>query len=267
MKKTILNIGVAILAILVLSAFTINDVETDPKSKSLLEALAKVNGGWQKIASKKDVEFTYRYHDLTKGTDLSTERYIFDGEASWAEYRNLHTANIMTDSKGVVKQNTVKGVTNITLNGEKVTDEKNVGTATFFRAVNFYWLTMMYKLEDPGTVHKYIGKENINGIDYDKISLSYDAKTTGKEVNDEYILYFNPETHLVDLFFFSLPAWGINKPVLRMELGYNKIEDVLIATSRKVFAPNPEGKYSLLGVFSTTDVKFNNGFTVEDFKL
>lgn len=267
MKKIILNITVALFAILILSAFTMSEIETDPKSKSLLEALASVNGGWKKIASKKDVEITYRYHDLTKGIDLSTERYIFDGEASWAEYRNLHTANIMTESQGVVKQNTIKGITNITLNDQKVTDEKNVGTAKFFRSVNFYWLTMMYKLEDPGTVHKYLGKENVNGIDYDKISLTYDAKIIGKEVNDEYILYFNPETHLVDQFFFSLPAWGINKPVLRMELGYNKIEDVLIATSRKVFAPNAQGKYSLLGVFTTSDIKFNNGFTLEDFKL
>ena len=52
----------------------------DAKSTELLEAMEGVNGGWNHIAEKKDVVFTYKYDDKSKGIDLSTEKYIFDGE-------------------------------------------------------------------------------------------------------------------------------------------------------------------------------------------
>lgn len=240
--------------------------ESDSQSKQLLKALTDVNGGWQKIASKKDVQFTYVYHDVKKGKDISTERYIFDKEISWGEYKQ-HEVNILPSTKGTIKQNKINGISKTLLNGKETTTPEAIKTASFFRSVNYYWFTMMYKLEDPGTIHKYLGKETIKGVSYDKVSLTYDSKVVGKEVNDEFILYFNPNTHLVDRFMFSLPAWGIQKPVLIMELDYEKIEDVHIATKRTAYAPNKSGEYSVLVQFTSKNIKFNNGFNVEDLKL
>lgn len=264
MKKV--NFKKALFAIVISTVFTASAQKMDAKSEGLINALVSVNGGWQKLASKKDVEYTYVYHDLQKGKDVSLERYIFDGQASWAEYKQ-HEVNILPTQKGVAKQSALNGEYSVTLNGKSVTDKDAINSAIFFRSVNYYWLTMMYKLKDPGTIYKYLGNETVNGVNYDKVSLTFDAKDTGKEVNDEYVLFFNPKTHLVDRFFFSLPAWGITKPVLIMELKYEVIDDMHIATTRKVLAPNKAGEYGPYGMFTSKDIKFNNGFTKEDFKL
>ncbi|MEP3371940.1 MAG: DUF6503 family protein [Maribacter dokdonensis] len=266
MNKSILYLLFSFFTLSGLFAFIAIGQETDHKSKQLINALKDINGGWQKLSSKKDVQFTYIYHDLAKGKDISTERYIFNGEISWGEYKR-HEVNILPDSKGLVKQSKRNGKSTVSLNEEIVYSSEAINSADFFRSVNYFWFTMMYKLEDPGTIYKYLGQEIVNGVNYDKVSLTYDAKVIGKKVNDEFILFFNTETHLIDRFLFSLPAWGIEEPVLIMELNYEKIEDILIATNRKVYAPNKNGEYFTLGEFISKDIKFNNGYTIEDLKL
>ena len=126
---------------------------------------------------------------------------------------------------------------------------------------------MMYKLDDPGTYHKYLGQEEVNGVNYDKVSLTYEPSEVGKEVNDEYILYFNPTTHMVDQFMFSLPAFGVNAPILRMELDYELVDGVYIATKRRSYAPDATGKYSQNGEYTSKNIKFNNSFTMADLKI
>ncbi len=266
MNTSTSNFVILFFSIAFLFSLTGNAQETDSRSKQLLQAMTNVNGGWKKIASKKDVEFTYIYHDLKKGKDISTERYIFDNEVSWGEYKQ-HEVNILPGLAGIAMQNKINGIPKVTLSGKKITTQEAVNSADFFRSVNYYWFTMMYKLEDPGTIHKYLGQETVNGVKYDKVRLTYDAKLVGKEVNDEFILFFNPKTHLVDRFMFSLPAWGIKKPILIMVLDYEKIEDIHIATKRKAFAPNDSGEYFTLVEFTTKNIKFNNGFTIADLKL
>lgn len=254
------------LAVTVFSAFTISDkVADDEKSKALIQALYKANGGWAKLAAKKDVQFTYIYK---KGEtmDLSTERYVFDGETSWAEYTQ-HDINVLPGKAGMVKQCYMNGQSKISLAGQQVNDAEAVGGTTFLRKANYFWFTMMQKLDDPGTVHKYLGQEMMNGVNYDKVSLSYDSKMTGKEVNDEYILYFNPKTSLVDMFMFSLPAMGVNKPALKMEVEYTTIEGIPVSTKRMVSFPDDKGNYAVGLIQISKDVKFNNGFTAADFKI
>jgi len=248
------------------TAFTTYDHGTDPKSKALIEALYEVNGGWNKIASMKDVQYTYVYNDFSKGIDMSTERYIFDGEASWGKYTQ-HEANVMPGKEGVAIQCHANGTSKMSLAGENITDPAALGLTTFLRPANYYWFAMMYKLDDPGTHHKYLGQEVVNGINYDKVALTYSAAEVGKEVNDEYVLFFNPETHLVDQFLFSIPALGIAQPVLRMDLKYEKIQGVYIATERKAYAPNEKGEYNQMGEYTSKNIKFNNNFGMDDLKI
>ncbi len=257
-----------LLLMLLSSAFTVMDkstLGTDAKSMELLKALETVNGGWSTLLEVKDVEFTYEYHDLgKKAKDISIERYIFDGETSWAKYSE-HNVNVLPGKAGMAKQCYMDDKATMTLEGEAIKDPKLLGAAQFLRKANFYWFTMMYKLRDPGTHHKYMGTEEFNGITYDKVSLTY--SDTGKPADDEYILYFNPKTHLVDLFYFSLPAMGVTKPILRMELEYEKIDGVYVGTKRKGVFPNEKGEYNLGGEYTSTNVKFNNGFKKEDLSL
>ncbi|WP_406683837.1 hypothetical protein N1F78_14265 [Seonamhaeicola sp. MEBiC1930] len=238
----------------------------DDKSKSLIDSLVELNGGYEQLASKKDVEFLYVYDNYDQGKDVSLERHVFDGEHSWGSYE-IHQRNVLPTEKGLAVQSLIDGEPALTLNGEQITDEKALGGTVFLRKVNFYWFTMMYKLQDPGTNYKYLGTEEVDGVNYDKVSLTYDADVTKKEKNDEYILYFNPKTHLVDWFFFSLPDWGIDKPILKMTLEYEVIDGLYISTVRKSFVPNEKGEYSENGTYTFSRIKFNNGFTKEDFIL
>lgn len=253
-------------AVALLLMTTLNAQNTDSKSLELLDALIGVNGGYERIAAKKDVQFHYVYDNFDKGKDVSTERHIFDGEHSWASYKQ-HDLNVMPGQKGVAVQSLVDGTPALTLDGKPITDSKAIGGTVFLRKVNFYWFTMMYKLKDPGTNYKYLGTEKIGDITYDKVSLTYNADVTKKEKNDEYILFFNPKTHLIDQFYFSLPDWGIDKPILKMTLTYETIDGIIISTVRKGYMPSETGDYMPIGVYTFSDIKFTNGFKKEDFKL
>lgn len=255
---------VAIASFMILSSVSAQKI--DAKSQALYNSLEKVNGGYKKLAAKKDVQFDYYYDDKAKGMDVSNEKHIFNGEHSWAEYTK-HPVNVLPDMKGIAVQSLVNDKPAITLAGKKMMDEKALGGTVFLRKVNLYWFAMMYKLQDPGTVSKYQGQKEYKGKTYDVVSLSYESSVTKKEANDEYILYFNPETHLVDMFYFSVPAFGVNEPILIMELDYEKVEGILLSTVRRAYGPNAEGEYNQMGTYTTKNVKFKNKFVKEDFML
>ncbi len=236
----------------------------DAKSRMLYDALEDVNGGYKKLAKKKDVQFMYYYDDKAKGMDISMEKHIFDGEHSWAEYKQ-HPVNVLPDMQGVAVQSLVMNKPAVSLDGKKLMDEAALGGAVFLRKVNLYWFAMMYKLTDPGTISEYQGKKEYKGKTYDTVKLTYADGATGKAADDQYILYFNPETHLVDMFYFSLPAFGVNDPILRMECDYKKVDGILLSTVRRAYAPNAEGTYGQIGEYTTKDIKFKNKFSKEDF--
>lgn len=264
--KSQMNSKIGIIVLFLAGVFSATAQNSDEKSTELLNALVSVNGGYQKLATKKDVQFHYVYDNFAKGKDVSTERHIFDGEHSWASYEQ-HDLNVMPGQRGIALQSYVDSKPALTLNGKKITETKAIGGTVFLRKVNFYWFTMMYKLQDPGTNYKYLGTEKVGDITYDKVSLKYDAEVTKKEKNDEYILYFNPKTHLIDQFLFSLPDWGIEKPILKMTLSYENVDGILISTIRKGFKPKKKGGFEPIGVYTFSQIKFNNNFKKEDFLL
>ena len=87
-----------------------------------------------------------------------------------------------------------------------------------------------------------------------------------KEQNDIYMLYVNPETKVIDRFYFSLPFLGVNDPVFIADYEYEDVDGQLISTKRTYYLPNEQGAYeddpSL--VQTMTNVTFGNGFTVEN---
>lgn len=266
MKKRTTPFWIRTIMLLVASLLTTSAMgqQADSKSSELLDALTEVNGGYKKLAAKKDVQFTYIYDNLNLGRDVSTERHIFNGEHSWGSYKE-HKRNVLPDKEGLAIQSLVHGKPALTLDGKPINDEAALNGTVFLRRVNFYWFTMMYKLKDPGTIYSYLGTEEVNGVMYDKVHLTYDAAVTGKKNNDEYILYFNPTTHLIDQFFFSLPDWGIAEPILKMTLQYEKVDGIYLTTVRKSFMPDESGTYQMNGIYTFKDIQFNNGFKASDF--
>ncbi|MFY0601579.1 MAG: hypothetical protein JXR03_18025 [Cyclobacteriaceae bacterium] len=244
-------------------------VQAQPNATDLIKKMEETLGGWDKLWEQKDVQFDYDYTYPGKGvSDVSQERYIFEGEHSWAKYTK-HQINVFPEKEGDVVQSLVANKPACTLAGEAMLDQKVVGTSAFLRKANYFWFTMMYKLNNPGTVHEYIGEETISGTSYHKVKVSFEAEKTGKEQNDAYMLYINQDTNLVDLFYFSLPAMGVNDIALKMEVNYEEINELLLPTKRSVYMPGEDGTFSNEPslIQTSTNVKFNNGFTPEDLKI
>lgn len=243
--------------------------QSDQKAVKLLAGAEEAAGTWNKLYALHDVSYTYDYHYAgTEKRDLSTERYIFEGEHSWAKYTQ-HDINVAPGQKGNVTQSYVDGKPYIMTGDGMMTDPQLVGITEFLRKANYFWFTMFYKMRDQGVIATYKGKEKLAGINYEVVNVTYDAEVTGKAQNDEYIFYINPKTKLVDRFFFSLPAMGVDAPVILMELDYTTIDGVTIATKRRIYQPGADGKRSTTPnlVQTLTNVKFNNGFEKADFML
>lgn len=236
----------------------------DPQS--ILTAVEYAQGGWGDLWNKKDVQYTYHYHNpaLDK-TDLSTERYIFKNEASYGHYTQ-HEINVMPETEGEITQVFDGTETKVMVNDELNQDAQGNVVGDFLRRANYFWFVMPYKLNDEGTLISYKGQEELDGTVYDKLHVTYDPVITDKEQNDIYELYVNPKTKLIDRFKFSLPFMGVSEPVLIAHYDYEDIDGQLVSTKRTYFMPNEKGEYSDEPslVQTMTDVSFDNGFTTEN---
>lgn len=233
--------------------------------ETILASIEYAQGGWNDLWSKKDVQYTYDYRYPDGKADVSVERYVFANESSYAKYTQ-HDINVMPETKEDVVQYFDGKNTSVLVEGKKVENPQALAVGGFLRQANYFWFVMPYKLNDKGTIAKYMGQEEYNDITYDKVEITYEATTTGKEQNDTYILYVNPETKLIDRFFFSLPFMGVNAPVIIANYVYEDIDNQKVATKRTYFMPNEKGEYGDVPniVQTLTDVTFENGFTAEN---
>ncbi|WP_420320049.1 DUF6503 family protein [Flagellimonas sp.] len=232
--------------------------------KTMLAAIEHAHGGWNDLWKKGDVEYTYTYHSPANDKkDVSVERYIFSTEASYGKY-SRHEINVMPETEGEVIQYFNGEETVVLVNGEKIEDPQANAVGDFLRKANHFWFVMPYKLNDSGTITTYQGQEEYNGTTYDKLHVTYDPEVTGKEQNDIYILYINPETKLINRFYFSLPFLGVNEPVIIANYEYENIDGQLISSKRTYFLPGEQGYAEDPSIVQTlTNVKFGNGFTTE----
>ncbi len=243
--------------------------QSDAKATQMLKDAAMATGGWDKLYSMNDVSYDYDYRYVGTGkADVSEERYIFEGEHSYGRY-SQHDINVAPGMEGEAVQSLVKGEPVIVVGGKMKTEPEMIGGTDFLRRANYYWFTMPYKLNDPGVIATAKGTESIDGTDYEVVNVTFDKDITGKEVNDEYILYLNPETKLIDRFYFSLPAMGVNAPVILMENEYEDIDGMKIVTTRRIYQPGENGQLpdEPQLVQKLTNVKFDNGFTAEDLMV
>lgn len=233
----------------------------DPKTMIL--AIGEACGGIDKLKSLHDVEYDYHYVAPDGKKEISKERYIFDNETSWARY-SVHELNVAPDLEGDIVQYYDGVAPKVYHMGQLLDDPTIVGTGQFLRQANYMWFNMMFKLNDPGVITTYQGQEEVEGSTYDLLHVTYDAAVTGKEENDIFILYINPETHMVESFKFSLPAFGVQEPVLHAQLTYEEIDGIMVITKRMMTGPAPDGS----GMVPMVDqqlknIRFNNGFTAE----
>ena len=241
---------------------TVNAQKMDAKSKVLLEKLSTLNGNYDSLIALNDVQFTYN-KVIHGNTRTSQEKLIFKGEHSLSTYKGEYK-----QQQGIVKRSSVNGKGTMSIDDEMLMDEKSKKVAVYANSITFYWFTMMYKLSDPSTVSTYMGQERVDSIVYDKVKLVFDYSQLEKKSHDEYLLYFNPKTHLVDLFMYSATNGDVIKnPKAKVFVTYKVVQGIHVPVIRKHFKPNDKGEWGIYGVFTFLDVVFDNGFEIEDFKF
>ncbi len=249
--------------VLVMTALSAFSADKDPKA--LIEAMSRETGRYAQLQALKDVEYTYVYHNPKSGKkDVSIERYLFDGERSWAEYRE-HTHSVFPDKSGLVTQGWDGKEAWVLLDGKRVEDPKAVAMGRFLRRTNFYWFAMMQKLLDPGIRYTHKGTRVENKVTYDLVEISF-ATGVG-DVADTYLLYVNPKTKLVDRFLFTVMAFNMTEPFV-MDVEYETVEGLRLPVRRRYAKADWDGK--IIDPDWTeevsTNIKFNNGFSATLFE-
>lgn len=234
-------------------------VSKQDNPRALVEKMVAEVGGMDKLYSLKDVEYTYTYHDLTTDKkDVSLERYVFDGELSWAKYETREK-NVVPQLEGEIIQGFNGKESWMTIDGAPVDAPQLNKLCDFLRKTNYYWFTMMFKLLDPGVHHEYKGTKTVDGIQYDLVGITF-GEGIG-DVQDSYLLYINPKTKLVDQFLFTVMDFGIKEPFL-MKVEYEEVDGLKLPTRRKAVAADWDGvpKNDNWVTEISTNIKFNNGF-------
>ncbi|GAL81692.1 hypothetical protein JCM19274_537 [Algibacter lectus] len=231
------------------------------QAHELVYQMTQKVGDYSKLASKKDVVYTYTYRIPDGKTDIITEKYIFNGELSYGAYQKHERT--LPDLEGLIEQGYDGNEFWIKLNGAPLNDAAALKKVAFNRPTNFYWFAMMQKLLDPGLQYEYLKEQTINNTTYDVIKVSFNTS----KPSDIYQLYINKETKLVDQFLFTVMDFGRTEPML-MIMEYEQVEDLLIPTKRKYKKSNWDAEVTEEPwiLVNWTDIKFNNGLTKADFK-
>lgn len=232
------------------------------KAHELVYDMVQKVGDYNKFLEKEDVIYTYTYTTPDGKTDISTEKYIFNGELSYGAYKKHERT--FSNLDGLIEQGYDGDEYWLKNNETVINDEKLLKRVAFNRPTNFYWFAMMPKLLDPGLNYEYIEEKNINGTKYNVVKITFEIKD--KAPKDIYQLYINKETKLVDQFLFTVMDFGKSEPLL-MKVQYENIEGLLLPTKRKYKGSNWDAEVTddPWTIVNWTDIKFGNKLTKADF--
>ena len=241
----------------------INNIQFKNKAHQLVYQTVEKTGDYSELSPKKDVVYTYTYKTPDGKTDTSTEKYIFNNELSYGLYTKHERT--LTHLSGNIEQGYDGKEFWLKNNGEIILDSIALKRVAFNRPTNFYWFTMIQKLLDPGVNYEYIKEENIGNNEYDIVKITFNSEDN--KPKDVYQLYINKNTKLIDQFLFTVVDFGKTDPFL-MKLQYENIEGILIPTKRKYKNSNWNAKVTNKPwIFvNWTNIKFNNGLKIADFK-
>ena len=239
--------------------------ESDKYPKALIVRMVNKVGDVNKIKSLNDVEYKLICVDKSTGREeISTEKYIFEGELSLGIY-DKHEINIFPNKKGQVVQKYNGNESWVSVNGEEVKNINDLKTAKNVRKKNFYLFNMMPKLLDSGVNYRFAGMRQVDGVGYNVVEITFDDGIG--DTSDKFVLYINSETHLVDQFLFTMTAFDITEPQL-MKIEYQEISGVILPVKRRYTKSNWKGEIidNNWTEEIMIDIKFNNGFNESSFQ-
>jgi len=234
------------------------------KGHQLVYNMVQKVGDYKSLRGKNDVVYTYTYQTPDGKTDVSTEKYLFDGELSYGAYSRHERT--LPDFEGLIEQGFDGASYWLKHNGELLQDENHLKRVAFNRPTNFYWFTMMQKLLDPGVKYEFLEESNIESVDYDVVKITFESDNS--KPTDIYQLYINKKSGLVDQFLFTVADFGVMEVPNLMKLQYEEVDGMLLPTKRlyKKSTWNADVSDAPWVKVTWLDIKFNNGLTQDDFK-
>jgi len=234
------------------------------KGHELIYKMVQKAGDYQAFLEKKDVVYTYTYQTPDGKADISTEKYIFDGELSYGAYQQHERT--FPDLEGPFEQGYDGKEYWLKHNGEALMDEERLKRVAFNRPTNFYWFAMLPKLLDPDLNYEFLGEKVINDKTYDIVKVSF--KSADNKPTDIYQMYINQQTSIADLFLFTVADFGVMETPFLMTIDYENIDGLMIPTKRQYKRSTWDAEISEDPWINVTwsDIKFNNNLTAADFK-
>lgn len=234
------------------------------KGHELVYQMVQKVGDYDQLADKKNVSYTYTYQTPDSKTDISEEKYIFDGELSYGKYTKHERT--LPELVGLIEQGFDGSEFWLKHNGDVVADENQLKRVAFNRPTNFYWFTMMQKLLDPGLKYEHLGEIQIDNNAYDIVKITFTGQ--GDKPTDIYQLYINKKTALVDQFLFTVADFGKMETPFLMRLEYEAIDGLLMPTKRRYKPSTWTAEVSDEPWIKVTwaDIKFNTNIKEEGFK-
>ena len=241
----------------------IAEPEFQNEGHELIYAVAQKVGNKDSLWAKKDVIYTYTYKTPDGKADISTEKYLFDGELSYGSYSKHERT--LPQLEGVIEQGFDGEEYWLRHNETYLSDEEMMKQVAFNRPTNFYWFTMMQKLLDDGINYEYLNKKTIDSTTYDVVKITFDLNED--KPTDIYQVYINEETNLIDRFLFTVADFNVIETPYLMVLEYEEIDNMLIPTSRKYKKSSWDGELTDEPwiYVNWTNIKFDNGLNRELF--
>lgn len=221
-------------------------------------------GDIKSLYDKNDVTYTYTYKTPDGKTDVSNEKYIFNGELSYGQY--VRHERTLAQLDGVIEQGYNGQEYWLKHKGNILSDKDLLAKVAFSRPTNFYWFTMMQKLLDDGLIYEYLGEESKEGQQYDIIKVSFEKKND--KPTDIYQLYINKQTSLVDQFLFTVADFGKMEFPFLMILEYEEVEGISISTKRRYKQSTWNADVSDLPWIEVdwSSIRFDTGLVEKDFE-
>ena len=236
---------------------------TNEGLKLVVELVGKV-GSYKDLLRKNDVIYTYTYTTPDGKADVSTEKYLFNGELSYGKYEKHERT--LTNLPGIIEQGFDGEEFWLKNEGETIRDSIALNRVMFNRPTNFYWFTMFQKLLDPNLIYEYLGEQNINEISYDIVKISFEPKDD--KPTDIYQIYINKKTQLVDQFLFTVADFGVVEEPFIMQMEYEEVDGILVPSKRKYKKSTWNAAITQEPWITVdwTNISFNNGLTQSDFR-
>ncbi|HEY7699376.1 MAG TPA: hypothetical protein VIE88_13220 [Vicinamibacteria bacterium] len=170
------------------------EAAADEKATAIADDMMKALGGQEHWDRARFIRFTFvrQGRRLNLTWDRDTGRYrleaMNDAGVPYVVVMNLHTRQGRAAVEGRP------------LDGQELSEYLNLANRVWTGET--YWLLAPYKLRDPGAILTYEGEESAGGVVQDRLHLRFE--NVGLTPGDQFWLYVNRNTHLLDRWRFKL---------------------------------------------------------------